>query len=143
MPAVTRLDAGLFVGGENEFVFPQRTALPTAFVQIQDAGGLFGEVGVAGEDPTAVAPGAQRIGVEPAPEGGAADVGDQTSTQDLAANLGDGEAGEQQAGLGGQLTSEGFDGDDELRGKTSTVGRPGAAPQDQPGGRGRSVCATC
>ncbi len=143
MLALTRLNAGFFVGGENELVFPQRTALPTAFVEIQDAGGLFGEVGVAGEDPAAVVPGAQRSRVEPAPEGGAADVGDQTSTQDLAANLGDGEAGERQAGLGGQLTSEGFDGDDELRRKTSTAGRPGAAPRDQPGGRGRSVCASC
>ena len=54
MLALTRLNAGFFVGGENELVFPQRTALPTAFVEIQDAGGLFGEVGVAGEDPAAV-----------------------------------------------------------------------------------------
>src|ERR1700730_12756437 len=54
--AAASLNAGLFIGGNDEFVILQRSALPLAGIEIQNAPGLGGEVRIAGEDPTAVVP---------------------------------------------------------------------------------------
>jgi glycosyltransferase 2 family protein len=51
-------------------------AVDLAGVEVEGAGGLGSEVGVAGEDPGAVLPGFDRVGGQPAPDGGAGDGGD-------------------------------------------------------------------
>jgi hypothetical protein len=61
------LNAGLLVGGEDELVLAQRLAVPAARVQIEDAPGLGLELRIAGKDPAAVLPRADRILVQPAP----------------------------------------------------------------------------
>ena len=61
MLAAAGLNAGLFIGGDDEFVVLQRAALPLAGVQIQYAPGLGGEIRIAREDPTAVIPRANSV----------------------------------------------------------------------------------
>jgi hypothetical protein len=53
------LDAGLLVGAEHVLVVAERFPFPFPLVEVQDAGGLEGEVRVAGEDPRPVLPGLQ------------------------------------------------------------------------------------
>ena len=75
MPTLTRLDGGLLVGRDDEIGLVQGSTLPSAVIEIQDAAGLAGEVGVAREDPAAVLPGADGVVMQPAPDGGFADGG--------------------------------------------------------------------
>ena len=89
MFAPSGLDAGLLVGGEHVIARPQRGATPTALVEIENAAGLAGESRIAWEDPDAMPPGAQRILVEPAPEGGAADLRDDPARHRFLAQFGD------------------------------------------------------
>ena len=49
MDAHAGLDAGLLVGAEHVLVLAERLPVPFPLVQVQDAGGLDGEVWVAGE----------------------------------------------------------------------------------------------
>jgi len=69
------LDAGFLIDGEDEFITAQGVVLPTALVEIQHAAGFLFEARVAGESPTAVLPGADRILVQPASDRRAADLG--------------------------------------------------------------------
>ena len=71
MLATTRLNARLFVSRDDEFIAFEGFSFPEARIQIQDPVSLDGEVGVAGEDPTAVVPGTNGIFMEPAPNGAA------------------------------------------------------------------------
>jgi hypothetical protein len=66
MLAPARLDARLLVGAEHKITRPQRFVLPSTLIQVQDAAGLDGKSGVAGEDPAAMAPRPQRVLAEPA-----------------------------------------------------------------------------
>lgn len=77
--ATAGLNAGLFIGGNDEFVVLQRPALPLAGVEIQYAAGLGGEVRVAREYPTAVVSRPNGILMQPAPPRAAADRGNQTA----------------------------------------------------------------
>ena len=81
--ATAGLNAGLFIGGDHELVILQRPVLPLTGVQIQHALGLGGEVGVTGEDPTAVVPGPNSVFMQPTPQRAAADRGHQTTLLDL------------------------------------------------------------
>lgn len=59
--AGARLDRGLLVRADDEVAGFEQLPLPAALVEIQDAAGLAGEVGIAGKDPRAVAPRADRV----------------------------------------------------------------------------------
>ena len=65
--AAAGLNAGLFIGGDDEFIVLQRLVLPLAGVEIQYAPGLGGEVWVARENPAAVVPGPNGVFMQPAP----------------------------------------------------------------------------
>jgi hypothetical protein len=62
------LDGGLLVGGEHELVGPQRRVVEAVGVEVEDAGGLGAEVGVAGEDPGTVLPWLDGIRAQPTPD---------------------------------------------------------------------------
>src|SRR5487761_2337790 len=47
------LDAGFLVGGQHELVVAQQLPLPTPLVEIKDAAGLDGKLGIARKDPAA------------------------------------------------------------------------------------------
>jgi len=67
------LNAGFLVGGDHELIILQGVAFPLAGIQIQDAAGFFGKVGIAWEDPATVVPGANGVLMQPAPKRAAAD----------------------------------------------------------------------
>jgi hypothetical protein len=74
MDAQPSLDAGLLVSRDDELVLAQRLALPAPLVQIQQAPGLGLEVRIARKDPAAVLPGANRVFMQPTPDGAVADA---------------------------------------------------------------------
>ena len=94
---------------------------------------LRGEPGVAREHPTTMRPGLDGVLVQPAPDGGAADVGDDSSADGLAPDVGAAEAGQWQAGLMWHLASRGLDGDDHVGGNPR--GRPGRGSSPRPARR--------
>jgi len=72
------LNTGLLVCGDDVVVSAQWSALPDAFVKIEDGSGFVGKVRIAREDPASMLPGAEGIPAEPTPQSGTADLGDQT-----------------------------------------------------------------
>jgi hypothetical protein len=72
--AVPRLDRGLLVAADDVVAGMQQLAFPAAGVQVEDAAGVGGEVGVAREDPGAVLPRLDRVLGQPAPDGHAGDL---------------------------------------------------------------------
>jgi hypothetical protein len=76
--AAAGLDAGLLVGGDDEFIVLERAALPLPGIQIQQTAGFGGEVRIAWKDPTAVIPRSNSVFIKPAPQCTAADGGHQT-----------------------------------------------------------------
>jgi hypothetical protein len=81
------LDRGLLVGADHEVAGLEQPPLPAALIEVEDPACLAGEVGVAGKDPRAVAPRADRVLREPAPDGGARDLGDDPALDRLAGEL--------------------------------------------------------
>jgi len=61
------LNAGLFIGGDHEFIVLQWLFLPLAGIEIQYAAGFGSEVRVAGKYPAAVVPRPNGVFVQPAP----------------------------------------------------------------------------
>src|SRR5215831_657629 len=76
--AAAGLNAGFLVRRNHEFIIFQRFVFPYAGIQIENAAGFAGKVGIAWEDPTAVIPGPNGILVQPAPKRAAADRSHQT-----------------------------------------------------------------
>jgi hypothetical protein len=87
--ATTGLDGGLLIRGDDVLVFAERGTVENTGVQIQDSLSGGAEVRVAEEDPGAVLPGLERVGLEPAAHRGGGDrVGDGAG-DGLARELGD------------------------------------------------------
>src|SRR5688500_2294713 len=94
MLAPACLDAGLLVGAQHIIAPSQGKTLPAPLIEIEDATGLGGEVGIAREDPAAMAPGPQCILAEPAPQGRAADRSHQPLSNALLAQIAERPAGQ-------------------------------------------------
>ncbi len=88
------LNAGLFVRRDDKVMSAQWSALPNAVVEIEDGAGFGRKVGIAREDPASMLPGAEGIAAEPAPQGGAADLGDETLRNHVLPDLVDRETGQ-------------------------------------------------
>jgi hypothetical protein len=142
MAAHLGLDAGLLIGREDKLIVPQRLALPASRVEIEEAAGLGGEVGIPGEDPAPVLPGADRIRMEPAPDRALTDSRHQSSPPGLRREVGDAPAGERPVLPDGEFTRLRLDlHDDPWGGKPGAV--PGGAAPPGPGAvPRRSVSAT-
>src|SRR3990172_11274096 len=141
MPARTGLDAGLLVRRQNKLVLPKRSSLPPAFVQVQDAPCLFGELGVPGENPAAVLPRPDGILMEPTPDRRSADGGHQPGPAGLGSQLHRVPARQRHARLGGQFAGQGFNGDDDVWGKMRGDGPDAAVLPNPPDGAGRNAFA--
>jgi hypothetical protein len=98
------LNARLLVGRQDIVAGPQRNAFPLAGVEIQDALGLGGERRIARKDPGAMPPRAQGVLLEPAPQRGRADLGDQAIGDDRALQVAQRPARQRQPTLRWQLT---------------------------------------
>src|SRR5712692_1938276 len=121
--ASARLNARFLIGGNHEIVGRQGLRLPDALVQIEDATGLGRKLGIARKDPAAVEPRPNRVVVQPAPDGAAADGRHQPGPLSFGGQLTHAPARQRTLGARRQLTGERFDGDDDFWGK-----KPGAAP---------------
>ena len=137
------LDAGLFVRGNDIVVRAKRGAFPNPFVQIEDRTGLGRKVGIAREDPASMLPRAEGIAAEPPPQGGAANLGNQTLSNHVLSDLRDREPRQGKAEAVRKLTGEGFNLNDEAGGKSGPCARPEVAPQGRVVAPDRSACAIC
>jgi len=143
MDAASRLNAGLFVGADHEFIDSQGLAAPSVGIQIEDAAGLGGKLWIPGKDPTAVMPGPNRILMEPAPDRAAGDGGDQAGLTDLPSNVRRVPLRKGETVGSRQFTGESFDLDHQFWGE-KPGGDPGeAVPANPPVGPRRNACATC
>jgi len=90
----TRLDAGLLICRDDELVSSQWDAFPDALIEIKDRASFRSKIGVARENPTTMLPGTKSIAAQPAPQGSATDLGDKPLSNDVLADLTDGESGQ-------------------------------------------------
>jgi hypothetical protein len=74
MLATTRLNTGLFVGGEHMIVRSEGLPLPAALVEVEDGSDLLNKQRIAGKDPTSMQSWTESIFAEPAPDGGSTDL---------------------------------------------------------------------
>src|SRR5439155_11226855 len=101
----------------------QRVAVVLPGVKIQNAPRLDDKLGIAREDPGPVLPGANRIFVQPPPDGLVTDPGDNARPLRLTHNISGTEPREREAARRRQLARERFNLDDEFWGE-----KPGADP---------------
>ena len=133
MPTAACLDAGFFVGGEDEFTVFQGMPQPHSLIQVEDTPRFFGEMGVSRENPAAMLPRADGVLMEPAPDGGPADAGDQPGLAHLGGQIGAAPSRDGQSEGGGQLTGQGFNLDHYLWGE-KTGGDPAESYPPDPSG---------
>src|SRR5215475_5166081 len=143
MLALAGLDGGLLVGAQHVVARPQRRALPAPMVEVEDTPGLDRKVGVAREDPTAMAPRPQRVLAQPAPQRRPADLSNEPLRHHLTPQLGASPARQRQAAPRGQLTRQRLDLDHEAGGKSAAVARRVASRRGQRVALDRSAVATC
>jgi hypothetical protein len=89
MAATTGLDAGFLISREDEFILLEGTTIPDSFIEVQDSSGFAIKLGITGENPRPISPRANRILMEPAPDGAIADCGNETGLPDLPTQIGD------------------------------------------------------
>jgi hypothetical protein len=141
--ATASLHAGFFVGGKDKVSREQSGSLPQAFIEVQDASRFDCEIWVAGKDPTAMLPRPKGIGIQPAPQGSAADLSHQALRHYLLLDIGDGESREWESQTMRKLIGEGLYLNDDAGGKTGRDARPEVAPPDRADAPRQIVCATC
>src|ERR1022692_3399351 len=89
--SASSLNTRLLVRRDHEVISAQWSALPNALVKVEDGTGFASKVGITREDPASMLPGAESVGAEPTPQGGAADFRDETLRNHVLADLLDGE----------------------------------------------------
>jgi len=137
------LDAGLFICREDEFIASQWGALPRALIQVEDDTRLDSKLRIAGENPTSMSPRTEGIPAEPAPQCSAADLGHQTLSEDVLADLRDRKSRQGETEVMRKLAGEGLNLNDETGGKSGPSARPEAAPPGPGAGPDRTACAIC
>lgn len=95
--AAASLNARLLVCRNDEVIGSQWLALPKALIEIKHDTCFGDKGGIARKYPAPVAPWAQCISTQPAPQSSTADLGDQTLCDHLAPYIGDGEAGKRKS----------------------------------------------
>ena len=142
MLATASLHTGFFVGGNDKVGREERDSLPPAFLEVQDASRLGGEIWVAGKDPTAVLPRTKGIRIQPAPQGSAADLSHQALRHHFLLDIGDGESREWESQTMRKFTSEGLYLNDDAGGEKERAARPEDVPQGRADAPRQIVCAT-
>lgn len=137
------LDTGFFVGREYKVAAAQRRASPATLVEVKHPTGLGGEVGGAWKNPASVAPRAPRLAAEPAPQGGAADLGHDTFGHDLTLNIGERPARQRQTAAVRQFARQRLNRDDDAGGKSGRVPRREVPLRGRGSHVHRSACAIC
>lgn len=138
-----RLEAGLLVRTDHEFVCPKPTALPEALVEVQDSPGFLLEIGISGKNPAAVLPGTDGVLVEPSPNGGVADGRGQAGGTHVRAEFRDTPARKGRPDDARELASDRLNLHDQFWGERLGGDRGVGGPQDPPNALQRSAFATC
>ncbi len=137
------LDAALFVRRDDEVISAQRSAFPSAVIEIEDGAGFGSKVRIAREDPASMLPRTEGIAAEPAPQGGAADFRNDALRNDVLTDLLNREARQRKSEAVREFTGQRFNLDDEAGGKSGLYARREAAPPGQATAQGQIACATC
>jgi len=137
------LNAGLLVGRDHVITRSQGAAVPPSGVEIQDRTGQIREPGIAREEPAAMAPGSDRIRVQPPPQRRAADRGDDPARQDFAAQVRQRPPREGDAGVHRALAGDPLDLNDDVGGKSGLGARLAALHRGPQGVGHRIGGATC
>jgi len=143
MAALTRLDAGFFIGADDPLVVGQRSALPEALVEIEDAASLGSEVRITGEDPAPVVPRLDGVLGQPTPNRGFPNGGHNPPIDGGSLQFRHAEARQGDPEVVGKLTCQGLDRDHGVGGKTPPVGRGEEHHRAPRGVARKSVFATC
>lgn len=120
----------------------QRFARPAPFIEVQDPARLLGELRIAGEEPTPIAPRLQRVLAQPAPQRRATDLGHQPLGAHGCSQLGERPPGHWHPVPGRPFTGQGLDLDHDAGGKSGLAARLEAAPQGRGRAQAQTVCAT-
>ena len=88
-------------------------------------------------------PRAKGIAAEPAPQGGAADLSDETLSNHMLSDLADREAGQRKAEAVREFAGQCLNLDDEIGGKSGLYARPEAAPPGRGVEKEQIACAIC
>jgi len=137
------LNRGFLISGQHILSRPQGSPIPNPFVEIQDGGGLFTEVRVAGKDPAAVAPWTDRVLTEPAPQRRPADGRNNSLLDDFALNFRKSKTGQGEAVTMRKFTGQCLDLDGDAGGKNGLAARPGTVPAVRGGVPERNASAIC
>src|SRR5829696_4319514 len=121
--AEARLDGGLLVSANDEVALTERFALKAPLIEVEHPAGLLCEAGIGGEDPAAMLPGTDGIGRKPPPDGRIRDRSDDALLDGGSGEIRCVPAGQRHTALSGQLTRQGLDRHDDLRGESR--GPPG------------------
>lgn len=87
MDSDSGLDAGFFVGAEDEVLRRKGLALPLLGVEVENPSRFGREFGVAGEDPGSVLPRADGVFMKPAPYGLVAEGGDDAAAPEMTEDI--------------------------------------------------------
>jgi hypothetical protein len=90
-----------------------------------------------------MSPRTEGIPAEPAPQCSAADLGHQTLSEDVLADLRDRKSRQGETEVMRKLAGEGLNLNDETGGKSGPSARPEAAPPGPGAGPDRTACAIC
>lgn len=137
------LNACLLVCRDDEVIMVQGSAFPDAVVEIENRAGFDCKIGIARKDPAPVLPRSKGVAAEPAPQGGAADLGDETLRNHVLSDLVNRKTGQREPQAVREFTCQGFNLNDAAGGKSGLYARLEAAPQGRAVGQGQIACATC
>ena len=84
MQAMPGLNAGLLIGRDDKFICLEWLPLPLTLVEVQHPASFGGEIRVARENPAAMLPGANRVFMQPPPQGGSAQLCHQATLANMA-----------------------------------------------------------
>ena len=135
VPPSTSLNAGFFVGRQNELIVLKATTVPSPFVQVENTAGLNSKMRISREDPTTMLPWPDCILVQPSPYRRTADRRNASRLDDRRGKISSTPSRKRHAIGGWQLAGKRLDFNDQVWGKKPGGGPGGDAP---PGRRGVS-----
>jgi hypothetical protein len=119
--SMSRLNAGLFIGGDHKVVRPQGKPIPHPLIEVQNPAGLLLKLRVPGKDPAPVVSRLDGILSQPSPDGRPAHVSHNAPLNSFPRNLAGAPSRQRNPALRGQLTGQSLYPDDEVWGENRTA----------------------
>lgn len=137
------LDAGLFIGTEDKFVVLKLLPVPNPFIEIKNPSGFDREERIPGENPRSMLPRTDGVFIEPSPYGALTDGCYDAALPGVSSDICSTPTRNGYLICGRQLTSNGFDLNDQLWGEKTGDDPAVDVPQDLVSVVQKSVFATC